>query len=118
VHSISRGRCRACSSGYRHLQRHSDGKERDFRTTPFIPQPADDCSCAGCCGSDGLASMQEAPCLGRAEHLAFVATHASAVAATLIWVVIEWLHRGKPTMFGAATGSIAGLATITRLPAL
>ncbi len=44
---------------------------------------------------------------------AFVATHASAVAATLIWVVIEWLHRGKPTMFGAATGSIAGLATIT-----
>ncbi|MBI5101771.1 MAG: ammonium transporter [Nitrospirae bacterium] len=43
----------------------------------------------------------------------FVATHASAVTATLVWVVIEWLHRGKPTMFGAATGSIAGLATIT-----
>ncbi len=44
---------------------------------------------------------------------AFVATHTSAVAATLIWVIIEWLHRGKPTMFGAATGSIAGLATVT-----
>jgi ammonium transporter, Amt family len=44
---------------------------------------------------------------------AFVATHASASAATLIWVVIEWLHRGKPTMFGAATGAIAGLATVT-----
>jgi len=44
---------------------------------------------------------------------AFVATHTSAVAATLIWVVIEWWHRGKPTMFGAATGSIAGLATVT-----
>ena len=43
----------------------------------------------------------------------FVATHISAVGATLVWVVIEWLHRGKPTMFGAATGSIAGLATIT-----
>ena len=43
----------------------------------------------------------------------FVATHASAVSATLIWVIIEWFHRGKPTMFGAATGSIAGLATIT-----
>jgi len=37
----------------------------------------------------------------------------SAVSATLIWVLIEWIHRGKPTMFGAATGSIAGLATIT-----
>ncbi|HMK56264.1 MAG TPA: ammonium transporter [Dissulfurispiraceae bacterium] len=44
---------------------------------------------------------------------AFVATHTSAVAATLIWVIIEWVHRGKPTMFGAATGSIAGLATVT-----
>jgi ammonium transporter, Amt family len=44
---------------------------------------------------------------------AFVATHASAVAATLAWVAIEWLHRGKPTMFGAATGSVAGLATVT-----
>jgi Amt family ammonium transporter len=45
--------------------------------------------------------------------MAFTATHISAVSATLIWVIIEWLHRGKPTMFGAATGSIAGLATIT-----
>lgn len=44
---------------------------------------------------------------------AFVATHIAAVAATFIWVIIEWMHRGKPTIFGAATGSIAGLATIT-----
>lgn len=50
---------------------------------------------------------------GALSTSAFVATHTSAVAATLVWVVIEWLHRGKPTMFGAATGSIAGLATIT-----
>jgi Amt family ammonium transporter len=50
---------------------------------------------------------------GTLSTMAFVATHISAVAATLIWVIIEWLHRGKPTMFGAATGSIAGLATIT-----
>lgn len=45
--------------------------------------------------------------------MAFVVTHTAAVTATLVWVIIEWLHRGKPTMFGAATGSIAGLATIT-----
>ncbi len=50
---------------------------------------------------------------GTLSTMAFVATHTSAVGATLIWVIIEWLHRGKPTMFGAATGSIAGLATIT-----
>ena len=50
---------------------------------------------------------------GALSTMAFIATHISAVGATLVWVVLEWLHRGKPTMFGAATGSIAGLATIT-----
>ncbi|MCJ7484234.1 MAG: ammonium transporter, partial [Thermodesulfovibrionales bacterium] len=50
---------------------------------------------------------------GTLSTMAFVATHTSAASATLIWVIIEWIHRGKPTMFGAATGSIAGLATIT-----
>jgi len=50
---------------------------------------------------------------GTLSTTAFVATHTSAVAATVMWVIIEWLHRGKPTTFGAATGSIAGLATIT-----
>jgi Amt family ammonium transporter len=50
---------------------------------------------------------------GALSTMAFVATHTSAVAATVMWVIIEWLHRGKPTMFGAATGSVAGLATIT-----
>ncbi|MBZ0156737.1 MAG: ammonium transporter [Alphaproteobacteria bacterium] len=50
---------------------------------------------------------------GALSAMAFVVTHISAVGATVIWVIIEWLHRGKPTMFGAATGSIAGLATIT-----
>jgi Amt family ammonium transporter len=50
---------------------------------------------------------------GTLSTMAFVATHTSAVSATVTWMIIEWLHRGKPTMFGAATGSIAGLATIT-----
>ncbi|MDA8387158.1 MAG: ammonium transporter [Nitrospiraceae bacterium] len=50
---------------------------------------------------------------GQLSTLAFVTTHAAAVAATAAWIVIEWLHRGKPTVFGALTGSIAGLATIT-----
>lgn len=44
---------------------------------------------------------------------AFVTTHTAASAATIAWVVTEWFHRGKPTMFGAATGAVAGLATIT-----
>ncbi len=50
---------------------------------------------------------------GELSTMAFVTTHIAAVAATFTWIIIEWLHRGKPTMFGAATGAIAGLATIT-----
>ena len=50
---------------------------------------------------------------GELASMAFVTTHTAAVSATLTWILVEWLHRGKPTMFGAATGSIAGLATIT-----
>lgn len=44
---------------------------------------------------------------------AFVATHIAASTAVVVWMFIEWMHRGKPTMLGAATGAIAGLATIT-----
>ena len=44
---------------------------------------------------------------------AFVATHLGASAAALSWMIAEWIHRGKPTMLGVASGIIAGLATIT-----
>jgi Amt family ammonium transporter len=50
---------------------------------------------------------------GELATMAFVTTHTAAVSATLTWIIAEWYHRGKPTMFGAATGAIAGLATIT-----
>jgi ammonium transporter, Amt family len=50
---------------------------------------------------------------GTLATMAFLTTHLAASSATITWVIVEWLHRGKPTMFGAATGSIAGLATIT-----
>ena len=50
---------------------------------------------------------------GTLATMAFLTTHTAASSATLTWVAAEWFHRGKPTMFGAATGSIAGLATIT-----
>jgi Amt family ammonium transporter len=44
---------------------------------------------------------------------AFVATNAAAAAAGLSWMLLEWIRNGKPTVFGAVTGSIAGLATVT-----
>jgi Amt family ammonium transporter len=44
---------------------------------------------------------------------AFAATHFSAAAAALSWSVTEWLHKGKPSVLGAASGMVAGLATVT-----
>jgi len=44
---------------------------------------------------------------------AFAATHFSAAAAALSWAVAEWFHKGKPSVLGAASGMVAGLATIT-----
>jgi len=44
---------------------------------------------------------------------AFVATHTAAAAGGFSWMMAEWVHRGKPTILGVASGIIAGLATIT-----
>lgn len=45
--------------------------------------------------------------------LAFLNTDIAASFATVAWVIIEWIHVGKPKFIGLLTGSIAGLATIT-----
>ncbi|MDD4236993.1 MAG: ammonium transporter [Desulfotomaculaceae bacterium] len=44
---------------------------------------------------------------------AFVVTHLATAAAALSWVAAEWLHHGKPTTLGAASGAVAGLVAIT-----
>lgn len=44
---------------------------------------------------------------------AFVATHLGGMAGMLSWVAMEWLTRKQATTLGAASGAIAGLATIT-----
>ncbi len=44
---------------------------------------------------------------------AFVVTNTAAAAAGLSWTLIEWLRNGKPTMFGTASGVVAGLVAIT-----
>jgi ammonium transporter, Amt family len=50
------------------------------------------------------------------DHLAssaFVTTHFSAAAGVLGWSLYEWLHNGKPSVLGAASGAVAGLVCIT-----
>lgn len=44
---------------------------------------------------------------------AFVATHFAGMSAMATWVVMEWVTQGKATTLGAASGAIAGLATVT-----
>ncbi|MGH7000162.1 MAG: hypothetical protein ACREEA_01470 [Stellaceae bacterium] len=44
---------------------------------------------------------------------AILATQFAAAAASLTWMVVEWLRAGKPTSTGLVTGAVAGLATIT-----
>jgi Amt family ammonium transporter len=45
--------------------------------------------------------------------LVFVNTLLAAAAATLSWMAVEWIARGKPSMLGATSGAIAGLVAIT-----
>jgi ammonium transporter, Amt family len=44
---------------------------------------------------------------------AFVATHFGAAAATLSWLIAEWMHNGKPSVLGGISGCVAGLVAIT-----
>lgn len=44
---------------------------------------------------------------------AIVVTHVTAVMAAVTWMMMEWHHRGKPTVLGIATGAVAGLASST-----
>ncbi|MCG2747714.1 MAG: ammonium transporter [Desulfobulbaceae bacterium] len=44
---------------------------------------------------------------------AFISTHLAGMAGMGMWLLVEWVHRKKPTTLGAASGAIAGLATVT-----
>lgn len=50
---------------------------------------------------------------GKLATSAFAATHFSAAAAALSWSLCEWGQKGQPSVLGAASGMVAGLATIT-----
>lgn len=48
-----------------------------------------------------------------AAAMTLVVTHLSSCAASVVWMLIEWVRNGKPSALGIATGAIAGLAAIT-----
>jgi len=45
--------------------------------------------------------------------LAFLNTYLATACAVLAWTTAEWIHKGKPSMLGAASGAVAGLVAIT-----
>ncbi len=45
--------------------------------------------------------------------LAFANTMIAAAAATMSWMLGEWMGKGKPSLLGAASGAVAGLVAIT-----
>jgi Amt family ammonium transporter len=44
---------------------------------------------------------------------AFLVTNTSAAMAAMVWMIIEWIVTGKPTLLGIASGVVAGLVAIT-----
>ena len=45
--------------------------------------------------------------------LVFTNTLLATAAATMAWILVEWVVKGTPTMLGAASGAVAGLVAIT-----
>ncbi|KKG14330.1 ammonia channel protein [Methanosarcina sp. 2.H.T.1A.6] len=45
--------------------------------------------------------------------LAFITTLIAPAAAGFVWMAMEWIHLGRPTALGFATGILAGLVAIT-----
>jgi ammonium transporter, Amt family len=91
------------------------GKRRDFQVAPMIPHNLT-MTLAGAgmlwVGWYGFNGGSALAADGSAA-MALLATHMSASAGAITWMCIEWVRHGKPSGLGAATGLIAGLATIT-----
>ena len=45
--------------------------------------------------------------------IAMANTQIATAAAAMAWMVVEWIHRRKPTMLGLASGAVAGLVAVT-----
>jgi ammonium transporter, Amt family len=91
------------------------GKRKGFGHTAFIPHNLP-MTITGAAllwfGWFGFNAGSALACNGLAAN-AFVVTNTASAAAALSWIAMEWMHRGKPTTLGAASGAVAGLVAIT-----
>jgi ammonium transporter, Amt family len=91
------------------------GKRKGFGSTPYIPHNVP-MTITGAAilwfGWFGFNAGSALAANGLAAS-AFVVTHLASAAAALTWILMEKMHRGKPTTLGAASGAVAGLVAIT-----
>ena len=45
--------------------------------------------------------------------MALLVIHIAAATASLVWMGIEWMRFGRPSLVGIVSGMVAGLATVT-----
>jgi Amt family ammonium transporter len=50
---------------------------------------------------------------GMQAGMAMAVTQFATAAAGFVWMLVEWIHRGKPTVVGICSGAVAGLVAIT-----
>jgi len=50
---------------------------------------------------------------GQVAGMAMTVTQIATAVAALVWMFVEWAHRGKPTVVGLCSGAVAGLVAIT-----
>lgn len=91
------------------------GKRKGYGMTAYIPHNLP-MTITGAAllwfGWFGFNAGSALACNGLAAN-AFVVTHLASAGAALSWIFMEWLHRGKATTLGAASGAVAGLVAIT-----
>jgi Amt family ammonium transporter len=91
------------------------GKRRGFGKEPMPPHNLPFTVIGACLlwvGWFGFNAGSELAADGTAG-LAFLTTSTATSTAVLTWIAIEWLHRGNPTVLGAASAAVAGLVAIT-----
>ncbi|MGH7788517.1 MAG: ammonium transporter [Candidatus Binatia bacterium] len=91
------------------------GTRRGFGKEPMPPHSLPLCLIGagllwtGWFGFNAGSALSASPLAG----LAFLNTSTAASSAVVVWALIEYMHRGKPTALGGATAAVAGLVAIT-----
>jgi len=91
------------------------GKRKGYGTEPMKPHSVVLSVIGACLLWVGWFGFNAGSALGSGSLAtsAFVATHFGAAAATLGWMLAEWMKSGKPSVLGAVSGAVAGLVAIT-----